>query len=132
MTLQRLNPEGLFQPQAYSQVVLASGNRMVFIAGQVAVDGSGKVAPEGRSFADQTQKAFLNVGRALAAAGARPMDVTKLTIYVVHYSPEYMATIGEARRAVFGDTLPASTLIGVESLAQPEFLIEVEAIAVLG
>jgi enamine deaminase RidA (YjgF/YER057c/UK114 family) len=130
MTLQRLNPEGLFQPQAYSQVVVATGSRMVFIAGQVAVDGSGQVVPKG-SFAEQAQKAFLNVDRALAAVGARPMDVTKLTIYVVHYSPEFLPAIGEARRAVFGDTLPASTLIGVESLAQPEFLIEVEAIAVL-
>jgi enamine deaminase RidA (YjgF/YER057c/UK114 family) len=130
MTLQRVNPDGLFQPQAYSQVVVATGSRMVFIAGQVAVDGSGQAAPKG-SFAEQAQKAFLNVAQALAAAGARPMDVTKLTIYVVHYSPELLPAIGEARRAVFGDTLPASTLIGVESLAQPEFLIEVEAIAVL-
>ncbi|MDQ6636520.1 MAG: RidA family protein [Candidatus Dormibacteraeota bacterium] len=130
MALHRLNPEGLFQSQAYSQVVLATGTRLVFIAGQVAVDGSGQVAPDG-NFADQAKQAFLNVGRALAAAGARPADVTKLTIYVAGYSPEYLPAIGEARRAVFADTLPASTLVGVQSLAQPEFMIEVEATAVL-
>jgi enamine deaminase RidA (YjgF/YER057c/UK114 family) len=130
MTLQRLNPDGLVQPQVYSQVVVGAGNRIVFLAGQVAVDGDGNVVAE-NDFGGQARQAFLNLGRALSAAGAGPADVAKITIYVLDHSPERLAAIGAARRETFGDTLPASTLVGVAALARPEFLIEVEAIAVL-
>ena len=114
MTLQRLNPEGLSRSPAYSQVVVGTGTRIVFVAGQVAVDEGGKVVAD--DFPGQVKAVFTNVGRALTAAGARFQDVTKITIYVVDYSPEQ---------------LPASTLVGVQALARPEFLIEVEAVAVL-
>jgi enamine deaminase RidA (YjgF/YER057c/UK114 family) len=130
MTLQRSNPDGLSQPQAYSQVVVAAGSRLVFVAGQVAADAAGNAVSEG-DFAGQARQAFLNLVTALTSVGASPADVTKITIFVVHYSPAHLPAIGEARRAVFGDTLPASTLVGVEALARPEFLIEVEATAVL-
>ncbi len=66
------------------------------------------------------------------APGATPADVTKITIYIVGYKPELRLSLGEARSAVFGSaTLPASTLVGVQALAEPGFLIEVEAIAVV-
>jgi enamine deaminase RidA (YjgF/YER057c/UK114 family) len=129
MTVHRLNPEGLSRPPAYSQVVVGTGTRIVFVAGQVAVDEGGRLVSDG--FAGQVQAVFMNVGRALAAAGARPEDVTKITIYVVDYSPDRLPAIGEARIGLFGDTLPASTLVGVRALARPEYLIEVEAVAVL-
>jgi enamine deaminase RidA (YjgF/YER057c/UK114 family) len=129
MTLQRLNPEGLSRSPAYSQVVVGTGTRIVFVAGQVAVDEGGKVVAD--DFPGQVKAVFTNVGRALTAAGARFQDVTKITIYVVDYSPEQLPAIGEARMAAFGETLPASTLVGVQALARPEFLIEVEAVAVL-
>jgi enamine deaminase RidA (YjgF/YER057c/UK114 family) len=74
---------------------------------------------------------FANVGRALAAAGAGPEQVAKITIYVVHHRPEYLPDISEARMAVFGDHKPADTVVGVEALAEPGYLIEVEAIAVV-
>ena len=130
VTHQRLNPEGLLQPQTYSQVVVSAAGRMVFVAGQVALDAEGEIVAKG-DLASQARQAFANLARALAGAGAGPADVTKLTIYVVAYSPEHLPAINEARSAVFGDRLPASTLVGVEALARPEFLIEVEAIAVL-
>ena len=57
--------------------------------------------------------------------------MTKITIYVVHHRPEYLPDISEARIAVFGDHKPADTLLGVETLAEPEYLIEVDAIAVV-
>jgi enamine deaminase RidA (YjgF/YER057c/UK114 family) len=79
----------------------------------------------------QARQAFGNVGRALAAAGARPEHVTKITIYVVHHRPEYLPIISEARIAVFGDHKPADTLVGVQTLAEPGYLIEVDAIAVV-
>ena len=74
---------------------------------------------------------FTNIGRALGAAGARPEHVTKITIFVVHYRREYLPAIERARVALFGDHKPVDTLVGVEALSKPEFLIEVEAIAVI-
>ena len=74
---------------------------------------------------------FANVGRALAAAGARPDQVAKITIYVVQYRREHLPVIEEARAAVFGAHMPADTLLGVAALSRPEYLIEVDAFAVI-
>ena len=76
----------------------------------------------------QARQAFANVGRCLAAAGARPDQVARITIYVVGYRPECLPAIAAGRIAVFGDHRPTDTLLGVESLADPAFLIEVDAI----
>jgi enamine deaminase RidA (YjgF/YER057c/UK114 family) len=131
MGLQRLTPAGLFKPAAYTQVVLAQGRRMAFIAGQVSIDAEGKLVAPG-DFAGQVKQVFANLGTALKGAGATPADVTKITIYVVNYKPELRPLLGEARSALFGATaLPASTLVGVQALAEPGFLIEIEAVAVL-
>ena len=131
MGLQRLTPAGLFKPAAYTQAVVADGRRMVFLAGQVSIDAEGKLVAPG-DFAGQVKQVFANVATALRGAGATPADVTKITIYVVNYKPELRLLLGEARSAVFGaTTLPASTLVGVQALAEPGFLIEIEAIAVL-
>lgn len=62
---------------------------------------------------------FANLGRALAAAGARPEQVAKITSFVVHHRPEYLPVIEEARLALFGHHKPADTLVGVEALARP-------------
>jgi len=130
MTLELINPDGLPTPESYTQVVAATGGRMVFIAGQVAEDAEGNLLGSG-DLAAQARRAFVNVGLALAAAGARPEQVARITIYVVHHRPEYLPAIAEARIAVFGDHKPADTLLGVETLAEPGYLIEVEAIAVV-
>ncbi len=130
MALELINPDGLPTPASYTQVVAATGSRLVFVAGQVADDAQGNLVAPG-DLAAQARQAFANVGRALAAAGAGPERVTKLTIYVVRHRPEYLPAISEARVATFGDHRPADTLVGVEALAEPGYLIEVEAIAVL-
>jgi enamine deaminase RidA (YjgF/YER057c/UK114 family) len=74
---------------------------------------------------------FANLGRALAAAGARPEQVAKITIFVANYRREHLPVIEAGRVALFGDHKPADTLVGVETLSNPEFLIEVDAIAVV-
>jgi enamine deaminase RidA (YjgF/YER057c/UK114 family) len=130
MTLELINPEELPTPESYTQVIAATGSRLVFVAGQVADDAQGNLVGPG-DLVSQARQAFANVGRSLAAAGATPEQVTKITIYVVHHRPQYLPDISEARVAVFGDHKPADTIVGVETLAEPGYLIEVEAIAVV-
>jgi enamine deaminase RidA (YjgF/YER057c/UK114 family) len=130
MTLEAINPDGLAKPETYTQVVVAAGARLVFVAGQVAEDAGGKLVGPGDLEA-QSRQAFANVGRALEAAGARPDQVAKITIYVAGFRQEQLGAIEPGRAAVFGDHKPADSLIGVEALAHPGALIEVEAIAVV-
>jgi enamine deaminase RidA (YjgF/YER057c/UK114 family) len=130
MTLELINPDGLATPQSYTHVVAATGSRLLFVSGQVAEDAEGDLVGAG-DLAAQARLAFANVGRALAAGGARPDQVARITIYVVGLRPEHVPVISEARIAVFGEHKPADTLLGVATLAEPGRLIEVEAIAVL-
>lgn len=130
MTLEGINPEGLSTPQTYTHVIVATGSRLVFVAGQVADDAQEDLVGPG-DLAAQARQAFANVGRALAAGGAEPEQVTKITIFVVGYRPEQLPAIEEGRSALFGDHKPADTLVGVETLSDPGYLIEVEATAVI-
>jgi enamine deaminase RidA (YjgF/YER057c/UK114 family) len=102
---------------------------MVFIAGQEPEDAHGNLTGPG-DLAAQARQVFTNLGIALAAAGAGPEQVTKITIYVVGHRPEYLPVIEAARAELFGAHKPADTLVGVQTLAQPGYLIEVDAIAV--
>jgi enamine deaminase RidA (YjgF/YER057c/UK114 family) len=130
MALELINPDGLHTPRSYTHVVVATDSRLVFIAGQAADDADGNLVGHGDLRA-QAHQAFTNLGRALAAAGARPDQVARITIYVVGHRPEHLSLISEAGIALFGDHRPADTYLGVETLAEPGYLIEVEAIAVL-
>lgn len=124
--------EGLLKNPAYSHVAVASGARTVYIAGQVAMDSQGNLVGAG-DLGAQTEQVMRNLGTALAAAGASFADVVKITTYVVDYKPEMRAAIGKARSPFFaGREPPASTLVGVSALAAPGWLIEIEAIAVVG
>ena len=129
--IDRLRPEGLQINPAYSHVVVASGARTIYISGQVALDENGALVGAG-DLAAQTTQVMRNLGRALAAAGATFADVVKITTYVVGYRPEHRAIIGAARSPFFPPGKPpASTLVGVAALAAPEWLIEIEAVAVV-
>jgi len=124
-------PEGLLDNPAFSQVVSAAGARTVYTAGQVSIDERGSVIGAG-DLAAQTAQAMRNVGLALAAAGAGYADIVKITTYVVNYKPEDRAVIGRARAPFFSNgTPPASTLVGVGALALPDWLVEIEAVAVV-
>lgn len=130
MTLQLIDPDDLPTPVTYTQVVVATGSRLVFVAGQEPEDSHGRLVGPG-DVAAQARQVFGNLGRALAAAGARPDQVAKITIYVVDHRPEFLPVIEAARVGLFGDHKPADTLVGVPTLAIPGYLVEVDAIAVL-
>jgi enamine deaminase RidA (YjgF/YER057c/UK114 family) len=130
MPLERINPADLAAPQAYTHAIVATGTRLVFVAGQVAEDARGNLVGHG-DLAVQARQAFTNVGRALAAARARPEHVAKITIFVVKYRHDYLPAIEAGRVALFGDHKPTDTLLGVDTLAHPGCLIEIDAIAVL-
>jgi enamine deaminase RidA (YjgF/YER057c/UK114 family) len=130
MTLHPINPESLPTPATYSHVVVASGSKTVFVAGQEPEDAQGNLVGRG-DLAAQAQQVFANLGRALAAAGAHPHQVAKITIYVVHHRPEYLPVIEQARVRLFGEHKPADTVVGVETLARPDYLIEVDGVAVI-
>lgn len=117
-------------PPTYTHAIVATGNRMLFVAGQEPEDADGNLVGPG-DLATQARQVFANLGHALAAAGARPEQVARITIYVVGHRPEYLPLIEAARVALFGVHKPVDTLVGVQSLARPEYLIEVDATAVL-
>ena len=126
-----LKPKGLSINPAYSHVAVASGSRTIYIAGQVSTDEKGAVVGAG-DIGAQTEQVMRNLGKCLEAAGASFEHVVKITTYVVNYKPELRAAIGKARTPFFGDRPPpASTLVGVSALAAPEWLIEIEAVAVV-
>ena len=130
MTLECINPKDLPTPHMYTQVVVATGTKMVFVSGQQPEDINGKLVGEG-DFATQARLAFSNLGRALVAAGARPAQVGKITIYIVDYKrDEHIAIVEEAQAALFGEHRPANVVVGI-AVMSPGYLIEVDAIAVI-
>ena len=130
MTLECINPDDLPTPQTYTRVVVATGSKLVFVSGQEPEDIHGNLVGQG-DLAAQARQVFGNLGRALAAAGARPDQVTRITIYLVNYKrDEHLPIVERARIALFGDHKPADVVVGVATLS-PGYLIEVDAIAVI-
>jgi len=129
--IEKLRPSGLHHNPAYSHVVTVSGARTIYLSGQVSTDEEGRIVGEG-DLAAQTTQVMTNIGLALKSAGASYADIVKITTFVVGYKPELRPIIGKARSAFFeGMDPPASTLVGVSALAAPEWLIEIEAVAVV-
>ena len=134
MPLTFTNPAGLPTVPLYQQLVVASGTRLVFLAGQVAQDADGNLVGAG-DLAAQVEQCYLNVATALAAVGATFDDVVKLTVYVVDFDPgdvEVFATgVARAASRLGLDSLsrPPLTGVGIVALAAPGMLVEVEATA---
>ena len=124
----RTNPKTISKPfTIYSHVVAVEGaKKLVFCAGQVAADVSGKVLPPD-DFAAQTRMVMKNLKNALAAGGAKLSDVTKVTIYICN--PHDVPKARGILQGYFGSNPPGSTLCVLRGLANPNFLLEVEAIA---
>lgn len=124
--IERSNPEGMTQPTNYNHLVKA-GN-LLFIAGQVALDGDGNVVGEADMRA-QVRQVFENLKTVLASEGADFSNVVKINIFTTDI--ERFRDAADVRREYMGDDPAASTLVQIERLARPVFLVEIEAIAVL-
>jgi reactive intermediate/imine deaminase len=115
--------------QPFSQAVRASGRQTIYVSGQVALDANGNVIGKGDMRA-QAQQAMTNLKAILAAGGARIADVVKLTVYVTDMSR--FAEVQEVRSTFWaGLPLPASTALEIKQLVRPEFMVEIEAVAVV-
>ncbi|MEJ8633137.1 MULTISPECIES: RidA family protein [Streptomyces] len=134
MAITLVNPSGLPEIDAYRQVSIATGSKLVFIAGQVAWDAEGTTVGEG-DLAAQVEQCYLNVGTALAAAGGSFDDVAKLTVYVVDWTPDkmplFLEGVARAAEKLGGTPVPPGSLLGVAALDVPEHLVEIEATAVI-
>ena len=128
-----INPAGLPDwKEFFTQVVTVEshGVKTIYVSGQVGVDAQQNLVGTG-DFAAQAEQSFANLATALASAGVSLVDVVKLNLYVVNYKYENAAVMGELIRRHFpAGRLPACSLIGIQALAQEEFLIEIEATAV--
>ena len=134
MPREYINPKTLFSSleHGFSQIVSASGAKTIYISGQTAWDAR-KQLVGGTDLAQQSRQALRNVRTAVEVVGGTLADVVALRIYIVNYRPEQADAIGGALREFFPEEKrPTSTWIGVSALASPDFLIEIEAIAVLG
>ena len=126
-----VNPEELARPSGFSHAVVATGSRLVFLAGQTALDAEGQIA--GTSVTEQFGRALENLLAALRAAGGEPGHLASLTIYAVDLA-DYRAhgrEIGEVWRRLIGRHYPAMAAIGVSRLWDPEALVEIQGHAVI-
>ncbi len=134
MAITLLNPEGLPKTDILHQVSVATGSKMVFIAGQVAWDADGNTVGEG-DFAAQVEQCYLNVATALAGVGGSFDDVAKLTIYVSDWTMDKYPLLEEGiarASAKLGVAIaPPGSLIGISAGFTPDLMVEVEAIAVI-
>jgi enamine deaminase RidA (YjgF/YER057c/UK114 family) len=123
------NPETMPKPTGYSHVATVEGGKIVYVAGQVALDKSGNLVGKG-DFRAQAQQVFTNLKAAVEAAGGDFNDVVKLNYYCVDIS--HLPEVREVRdKFINMKNPPTSTAIEVSKLFRPEFLIEVEAVAVV-
>jgi len=131
MHVQYLNPPTLCPTFGWTHVVTVTGGKTVYISGQVGINEHGTVVGNG-DLGVQTEQAFRNVELALAAVGATFQHVVKTSLFVVGLKPEHVPVIRAVRsRYVSAEHPPSSTLVGVSALVGPDWLIEIEAIAVI-
>jgi 2-iminobutanoate/2-iminopropanoate deaminase len=117
------------QARGYSQAVITEGGRNVWLAGQVAgEDASGRSLAA--DFDGQVREVFARLGRTMEEAGGRLADMVTMTVFIT--DARYGDRFTQLRREIFGDDFPASALITVAGLARPDFLVEVQGIAVIG
>lgn len=126
-----VKPDGLAPANGYTPAVIAQPGKLVFVAGQVANNRQGQLVGKDDLRA-QTIQVFENIKTTLAASGASFDDVVKITWYVKAYKPEYLPILREVRSQYVNKAKPpASTLVGVASLFQNDYLIEVDAVAAI-
>ncbi|HET7873660.1 MAG TPA: RidA family protein [Terriglobales bacterium] len=127
--IELLTPQGMHKPVGYSHLARIQGGKVVFIAGQVALDPAGNVVGKG-DFAAQTSQVFENLKTAVEAAGGLFENIIKLNVYLVDATQ--LAQYRQVRdRYIDPNSPPTSTAVQVAALFRPEFLIEIEAVAVV-
>jgi enamine deaminase RidA (YjgF/YER057c/UK114 family) len=129
--IERLNPAELARPSGFSHAVSVTASRLVFLAGQTAMDPSGKIV--GSTVVEQFSQALGNLLTALRAAGGEPADLVSLTVYIVDME-DYKAharEIGAVWRRLVGTAYPAMAGIGVSRLWDVEALVEVQGYAAI-
>ncbi|MFG2722872.1 RidA family protein [Streptomyces sp. NPDC048416] len=131
MSLDRVNPAELSPATGFSHAVVATGSRVVFLAGQTALDADGKIA--GATLPEQFRTALTNLLAALAAAGGGPQDLARVTVYATDVA-DYRARareLGAIWRELAGRDYPAMAVVGVVRLWDTEALVELDGFAVL-
>lgn len=121
----KLKKEYINPANGYTQVVAVESDhtKTLYISGQIG---------EGKNLEDQIRSALSNLEKQLKDAGADFTDIVKMNTYIVNYQPEHLNIFSDIRKEMLGTKrMPASTLIGVQSLALSQFLVEIEAIAVM-
>jgi enamine deaminase RidA (YjgF/YER057c/UK114 family) len=130
--IRHLNPPELETPPGYSQIVDVRANRLIFIAGQAAVDRNGEVVGKG-DFTAQAEQVFRNLSAALAAVGCNAANLVKLTVFLRNMSD--LAAFRDVRKRFLSSVTPASapaiTLVEVSRLYGADFMIEIEAVAAI-
>ncbi|MFJ8589333.1 RidA family protein [Streptomyces sp. NPDC093595] len=131
MSLERVNPSELSPPTGFSHAVTATGSRLVFLAGQTALDGDGRVV--GETLPEQFETALGNLLAALKAAGGTPADLARVTVYATDVA-DYRARaseLGRVWRRLAGRDYPAMAVVGVVRLWDEQALVELDGFAVL-
>ncbi|TCO44680.1 RidA family protein [Actinocrispum wychmicini] len=129
--IEHINPPSLGKPSGYSHAVVVTANRLVFLAGQTALNADGKIV--GDTVVEQFEQALGNLLTALRAAGGTPNDLVSLTVYIVDMD-DYKAharEIGAVWRRLIGNAYPAMAGIGVSRLWDVEALVEVQGYAAI-
>jgi enamine deaminase RidA (YjgF/YER057c/UK114 family) len=131
MNKQFINPATLSSPTGYSHIAVVAAGRQIHLAGQVALNVAGQVVGK-NDLVTQTEQVFSNIAAALAAAGATLENVFKMVVYVVDLNSQKAQSIRAVRKKYLGDgPYPASTIVGVTSLVNPELLLEIEVVAAI-
>ncbi|MBT3153796.1 RidA family protein [Streptomyces sp. CHD11] len=131
MTAERVNPPALSRPAGFSHAVVATGSRLVFLAGQTALDADGKVA--GDTLPEQFTRALTNLLTALRAAGGTPADLARVTVYATDVA-DYRAharRLGRIWQELAGRDYPAMAVVEVVRLWDEEALVELDGFALL-
>ncbi|MGW4229372.1 RidA family protein [Streptomyces sp. NPDC004980] len=129
--LTRINPTELAPPTGFSHAVTATGGRLVFLAGQTALDGDGKVV--GATLPEQFETALGNLLTALRAAGGSPASLARVTVYATDVADyrSHAPELGRIWRRLAGREYPAMAVIGAARLWDEQALVELDGIAVL-
>lgn len=131
MATERINPSEMYNSLTYgfSHAAVSEPGRLLHLSGQVAWDKDYNLVG-GDDLALQARQVFANLKSVLADQGLTPADLVRIRTYVVNHSPDKLEPVAGELMAFYGDAMPAAnTWIGVQALALPEFLIEVEATA---